>query len=211
MDQEFNKKIILVGYSGHAYVIADSLTNINREILGYSDVKKTKSNPYNLNYLGFESGKDFKFLNNKFDFFVSIGDNKLRVLISKYLRSKLQTLTNVIDQASSISKNIKLGTGIFIARNVSINTLCEIENDVIINTSATIDHECIIKSGAHVAPGAVLLGNVNVGKNSFIGSNSIIKEGVKIGDDVIVGAGSVVLKDVKNNSIIYGNPAKLKL
>ena len=210
MDQQYNKKVILIGYSGHAYVIADSLINSNKEIFGYTDIKRSKNNPYNLKYLGFEKSDDFKFLNNKFPFFVAIGNNELRSSVSKYLRSKLQTITNVIDDAATISKNIRLGTGIFIAKNVSINALSEIENDVIINTSAVIDHECLIKSGAHIAPGAVLLGNVSVGKNAFIGANSAIKEGVKIGDNVIIGAGSVVLKDVSNNSIIYGNPAKLK-
>ena len=85
-----------------------------------------------------------------------------------------------------------------------------IEDDVIINTSASIDHECYIKKGSHIAPGAIILGNVEIGKNSLIGANSVIKEGIKIGNNVIIGAGSVVLNDVKDNSTIYGNPAKLR-
>tara|TARA_B100001059_G_C17822599_1_gene579254 strand:- start:812 stop:1447 length:636 start_codon:yes stop_codon:yes gene_type:complete len=210
VDQQDKKNIILIGYSGHAYVIADSLNNSNKKIIGYTDTKISKNNPCNLKYLGYEKSDDFKFLNNKFSFFVAVGNNNLRYSISQFMRSKRQTIINVIDNKSVISKDLILGTGIFIAKNVSINSFCKIENDVIINTSAVIDHECIVESGSHIAPGAVLLGNVSVGKKSFIGANSVVKEGVKIGDNVIVGAGSVVLKDVSDNSIIYGNPAKLK-
>ncbi len=48
-----------------------------------------------------------------------------------------------------------------------------------------------------------------IGKNCFIGANSIILPGVRIGDHVIVGAGSVITKDVKSNCIVAGNPAKI--
>lgn len=47
-----------------------------------------------------------------------------------------------------------------------------------------------------------------IGNNVFIGINSIILPGVTIGNNVVVGAGSVVTKDVPDNVIIGGNPAK---
>lgn len=50
--------------------------------------------------------------------------------------------------------------------------------------------------------------NVNIGNNVFIGTSSIIMPGVSIGNDVIIGAGSVVTKDVLDNSVYVGNPAK---
>ena len=53
-----------------------------------------------------------------------------------------------------------------------------------------------------------MLGNVNVGRNTLVGANSVIKEGVEIGSNVIIGAGSVVLNDVKDDKLVYGSPAK---
>lgn len=51
--------------------------------------------------------------------------------------------------------------------------------------------------------------NTYIGNNSVIGVRSIILPGVKIGNNVIVGAGSVVTKDIPDNSIVAGNPAKI--
>jgi maltose O-acetyltransferase len=50
--------------------------------------------------------------------------------------------------------------------------------------------------------------NVTIGNNVFIGTSSIVMPGVSIGNDAIIGAGSVVTKDVPENSVYAGNPAK---
>ena len=49
---------------------------------------------------------------------------------------------------------------------------------------------------------------VSIGNDVFVGVNSIIMPGVSIGNNVVVGAGSVVTKDVPDNSVVAGNPAK---
>ena len=53
------------------------------------------------------------------------------------------------------------------------------------------------------------LKKTKVGNNCRIGSNATILP-VEIGDNVIIGAGSVVTKNIPSNSIVYGNPAKIK-
>lgn len=50
---------------------------------------------------------------------------------------------------------------------------------------------------------------IEIGKDCFIGMNSIILKGTKLGNNVIVGAGSVVHGSFPDNCIIAGNPAKI--
>ncbi len=56
--------------------------------------------------------------------------------------------------------------------------------------------------------GLNVFGKIIVGNNVFIGVNSIIMPGVTIGNNVVIGAGSIVNKDVANNSVVAGVPAK---
>lgn len=58
-------------------------------------------------------------------------------------------------------------------------------------------------------PKAAIYGRIIVGNNVFIGINSIILPNVKIGNNVIIGAGSVVTRDIPDNSVYAGVPAKL--
>ncbi|WP_434938294.1 acyltransferase [Shewanella sp. HL-SH8] len=75
-----------------------------------------------------------------------------------------------------------------------------------------------ISSGAYIAFDAIVLSHcfvraqhvdTYIGKNSFIGAGSIIMPGVIVGESSIVGAGSVVTKNVPDNVIVAGNPAKI--
>lgn len=50
---------------------------------------------------------------------------------------------------------------------------------------------------------------VEIGDNVFVGVNSIVMPGVRIGSRVVVGAGSVVTKDIPDNSVAVGNPARV--
>ena len=50
---------------------------------------------------------------------------------------------------------------------------------------------------------------IHIGKNVWIGSNSTILSGVTIGDNAVIGAGSVVTKDIPENMIAVGSPAKV--
>lgn len=53
------------------------------------------------------------------------------------------------------------------------------------------------------------VGNIKIGSNVFVGAGAIILPGVKIGNNVIVGAGTVVTKDIPDDSLVVGNPARV--
>lgn len=53
------------------------------------------------------------------------------------------------------------------------------------------------------------IGLVTIGHNVFIGASTTILPNVKVGDNVIIGAGSVIVKDIPNNVLVAGNPARI--
>lgn len=52
-------------------------------------------------------------------------------------------------------------------------------------------------------------GKVIIGNNVFIGMNAMILKGVTVGNNVIIGAGSLVNRDIPDNCVVAGNPAKV--
>lgn len=204
---EYNK-IAIFGYSGHSYVVMDTCLCNNLDIIGYFEKNKIEQNPYNLQYLGNENDFDFSTLDKNTICFPGIGSNQIREkLIDLFEKNNLRQ--TVLKHPGSIaSKSAIIAPSTLIAAGAVINPFANIGKGCIINTSSIIEHECSIGNYSHVAPGAVLAGNVTIGNRSFIGANSVIKQGVRIGDNVIIGAGSVVLSDVYDNEIKVGNPAR---
>ncbi len=199
------KHVAIVGYSGHAYVIIDILLSAGRLVTAYCDLDEKGFDPYQLNYLGKEAAVIDKL--KEFDFFVGIGENSIREKVQTQLSQQLGNPINAIHPGSIISSSVKMGNGVMIAANVTLNPLVEIGRGVICNTSSSIDHECILDDFSHIAPGAVLCGNVIIGKRSYVGANSVIRQGIRIGSNVIIGAGSVVVKDIADGTTVMGNPA----
>lgn len=204
-----NRSIIIIGYSGHGFVACSILQNCGYTIVGYCDKEEKKFNPFSLVYYGSENeARGLQQLQQK-DFFISIGDNNIREKIFLSLTQKKLYPVNAIHTSSIIDATVSLAkSGIMIAAGVIINPLAKIGVGAICNTGCIIEHECIIEDFAHIAPGAVLCGNVQVGKNSFIGAGSVIREGIKVGSNTIVGAGSVVVKDIPDNVKVAGNPLR---
>lgn len=205
----FEKKSVLIGYGGHARVVADSFLKLDNSLKFYTALNKAQFNPFKLKFLGNELDKDFKGWDLGFNFILGVGDNKLRFKIGSQILSMKEKLENVIDTSSMISTRISIGKGIFISKGVMVNSFSSIGDFTILNTGSIIEHDCIIGRGVHIGPSSIITGGVVIGQRTFVGANSVIKQGIKIGDDVLIGAGSVVLNDVKTGSIIAGNPAKL--
>lgn len=197
--------VILVGYSGHAYVVGDSALERGWLLEGYLEQASKDNGPFGLNYLGYE--RDILDFHGK-QLLLGIGDNALRQRVFEHIDLKGGQFPALVDLDASVSKFAKIENGTFVARGAHVNALSTVGKGCILNTGCSIDHECVLGDFVHVAPNAVLCGNVEVGRGSFIGANSVIKEGVKIGENTIIGAGSVVLKDIDSGQKWAGNPSK---
>lgn len=202
------ENIALIGYSGHAYVAFEIFFSQGQIVSAYTDLKEKKNNPYALKWLGDENEKEVVEKLKNYNYFVGIGDNKIRAVVSEKLIAEVGKPLNALHKTAIISRSISSGYGNMFAAGVIVNPQVKIGNGVICNTGAIIEHECMIGDYSHIAPGATLCGNVKVGKGSLVGANSVILPGISIGDYVTIGAGSVVVRNVPDYMIIKGNPAK---
>lgn len=202
--------MILIGYSGHAYVAHGIVTACGKQVTGYCDREEKTENPFNLIYYGQETSTEGLAAIRKAGYFIAIGNNELRKLVFTALEKLNLFPATIVHPTATISPSASVSTeGTMISAGVIINPLAKLGKAVICNTGCIIEHECQIGDFAHIGPGAVLCGNVKVGENSFVGAKSVVREGISIGKNVIIGAGSVVVKDVPDNVKIAGNPARI--
>jgi len=207
------KKIILIGGGGHCKVVLSILKKIkNFGIAGIVDNYKAESFISGIKTIGtdddlrdiYKSGVHYALITVG-----SIKDNTKRYKLFNMAREIGYKFPVIISPEAIVDESIKIGEGTVVMLGSIINIGSSIGKNCIINTGAIIEHDCKIGDYCHIAPGVHISGAVNIGELSFIGIGTTIIQGITIGKNVTIGAGSVVVKDIPDNVIALGNPAKI--
>lgn len=204
-------RIAIIGAAELGRLIAKHIENDStNEIVGfYDDFKKDE---FFLNYkiIGNVEKLLIDFEKGLFDAaIIGIGYNQMksRAAIFDNLKGKIP-FANVLHSSAYIDKSCELGEGIVVLPGVTLDLGVVIADNVLINTSTIVAHHSSIGKHSFLAPGVHIAGLVNIEEQCFIGIGSIIKDNINIKRQSIVGAGSLVLKDIEENAIYLGAPAK---
>lgn len=199
-------KILIVGSSGHAKVVADILlASPDAVVLGFIARGQAGGEVLGLPVLG--QDEDVSDIAHD-GVVIAIGDNQLRKKLFAVYRDMGETLTTAIHPSAVIAPDAEIGNGCMICAGVVVNPGSRILDNTILNTGCTVDHDCTVGPHAHVAPGASLAGNVTVGEGGFVGIGASVIQGIEIGPWSTVGAGAAVIHDVSPMTTVVGVPAR---
>lgn len=144
------------------------------------------------------------------EFTLGLGNPQFRVKMFEKITALGGELVSVISSKAEIgSFKVNIGIGCNILPQAVIANETSIGKGCIIYYNTLVTHDCKVGDFVELSPGATLLGGCHIGDFSQIGSNATILPGIKIGKNVVIGAGAVVTKDVPDNSLAIGVPARI--
>lgn len=114
---------------------------------------------------------------------------------------------NLIHPTATISMGVIIGIGCIILQNAVIGDHAKIGNFSLIQVSTVIGHDSVIGDYTRLDCNVVCVGGVIVEDEATIHTSAVISHNVVIGYGATVGALSFVIRKVKANTTVYGNPA----
>lgn len=209
-----NNNIVLIGGGNHVRYTIDIIEKLEKyKIVGIIDSKKEIGSEI-LGYRIIGRQKDIVTLIQKHSIdcgIITIGDNWSRKIVHNEIVKHVPDFKFV----SAIHPNTVIGNNVMIGKGTVIMAGCIISPNVTIGefcffaTGAILEHDSIMQDYSSLSAGSVTGGMVSIGRFSAIALGVVLMDRIKIGENSVIGSGSLVTKDIPDNVLVYGSPAKI--
>jgi sugar O-acyltransferase (sialic acid O-acetyltransferase NeuD family) len=205
------KDLILIGGGGHCKSCIDVIEKQGEfRIIGIVDKKEKNETIFGYKIIGIDDDLPSLVKTVK-NFIITIGHIKTastRKRIFIKLKELKAELPHIISPLAYVSRHASIGEGSIILHHALINAGASIGCNCIINSKALIEHDAKVGDHCHISTSAVVNGEAIIEAGCFLGSNATIRETKKICKETIIGAGAVIVKNIVESGVYFGNPAK---
>lgn len=199
------------GFAKEVFFLAESVLNQSSEFCGFIDYKP-KNNTLKVRGKNVPIVDEDYFLNkiksrNGLNLYFGVGDpNLIKRLSGVFHEYNFPNLihNNFIGDMQSIH----LGNGNVITAGCVFTVDITLGSFNIFNLNTTIGHDVLIEDCNIFNPGCNVSGDVKIGSNNLFGTNSTILQGISVGSKNVLGASSLANKNIENESVMVGVPAK---
>jgi len=207
-----NIKLGIYGAGGLGREVFELASVINKKNLHWSEIffiddAEKVHNPRNLSIFKFSDIKK-ACSPNDIEVCIAIGEPAIRKILFDKLVSCGFELTTLIHPDVVIPESTSIGKGTIICKFLSITCDIIIGENVYIHPNVCIGHDAIVGNNTVISSYVDVAGNCNIGSSTFLAINVCMRQNISIGNDTIVGMGSVVHRDIPDNVIALGNPAR---
>jgi sugar O-acyltransferase (sialic acid O-acetyltransferase NeuD family) len=207
------KPLVIVGAGGHAREIAQIIADINAsqrtwQICCFAVDRE------------FESGIDIQGVPiidmgelpdhlRLAHFVVAVGSSVLRTrLAARITEASLGRFATLIHPHAQVGPRVSIGEGSVVFPGAILTTDILLGSHVHINVAGTVSHDCRLGDYSTLGPHACCCGGVALEDGVELGAGAVVLPRVRIGQRTVVGAGAVVTKDLSNEVVAVGVPAR---
>lgn len=205
------ERIYVYGAGGHGKVVAEVLQAARLPVAGFLDDSANRFGGPVLGLPVIAVGDWLQECANRdgIGIALGIGDNRSRHKVAWECWSWGFEIVTAVHPSAVISPSASILEGTVVMPGATINADARLGLGVIVNTGAVVEHDCTIGDYAHLSPNATLGGGVRMGIFSHLGLGAVVLPGVAIGARSTIGAGAVVVRDVPDDVIARGVPARV--
>jgi sugar O-acyltransferase (sialic acid O-acetyltransferase NeuD family) len=204
-------QLLIYGSGGLGLDLCDIAMKINRlkhtwdRIAFIDDIRKERQH-YGIDVLRFREALAIK---DEAECVIGLGEPFDRMRLYDKCRESGLRFTKLLDPSASISESVEIGDGTVVLAFASITGGARIEENTVIQQMVTIGHGVSIGNHSVLSAKTSLGGEVHIGERTYVGIGCNILERLHIGDDVIVSMGSNVYRDIEDEVIAMGSPARV--
>ena len=200
---------IIIGAGTYGQVYAEYLKESYNIISFYDDdISLHNTNANGIKVVGKVS--DALLLPKSTAVFVPIGNNPIRVKLLKIFEENGFDIPSFIHPKTIIHPSVKIGKAVYILTGTNIMPLSVIGDYSMISMGVNIAHHTIIEEACFFSQGSNIGASILLETLAYVGISATVMTGLKtVESNSLIGAGAVVIKDVPENAVMAGVPAKV--